>query len=376
MVCNKCQKKIEQKIKGKPIIAVDMDDRLLSREEFKESVFKRDNNKCVMCHAPAVDAHHVLDRKLFTDGGYYLKNGASLCSSCHEKAERDEISVQDILAKTGIDKVTGMILPSDLRISEDDENVDSIHFDKWGNFCLYGVWYPGSRFYEPSVQKQLEWKLPQFSFHFKYPKTFHVPWSLGLQNDDRMQKDMSIFYDKEIVVTEKMDGENASLYRDYYHARSTMSKHHPSRNWIKDLHKRIQTDIPEHFRICGENLYAEHSIKYGSLDNFFHVFSIWDNERCLPWDETLEWCELLDIPTVPVLYRGKYDEDLLKSLYKPIKDNGDEMEGYVLRNTDSFHFLQFKNNLAKFVRKGHVQTDEHWMSKEVVPNKLKDGRRW
>lgn len=52
---------------------------LLTRDDFREFVFKRDNHKCVVCGEPAVDAHHILERRLFHDSGYYLDNGASLC---------------------------------------------------------------------------------------------------------------------------------------------------------------------------------------------------------------------------------------------------------------------------------------------------------
>ena len=30
-----------------------------------------------------VDAHHIMDRRLWKDGGYYLSNGAALCSKHH-----------------------------------------------------------------------------------------------------------------------------------------------------------------------------------------------------------------------------------------------------------------------------------------------------
>jgi hypothetical protein len=36
------------------------------------------------------------------------------------------------------------------------------------------------------------------------------------------------------------------------------------------------------------------------------------------------------------------------------------MEGVVCRNTSSFAVEAFKNNVFKYVRKGHVKTDEHW----------------
>src|SRR5271163_4187653 len=52
--------------------------KLLTREEFKQKVFQRDNNLCIVCQAPAVDAHHLIERKLFADSGYYLDNGVSV----------------------------------------------------------------------------------------------------------------------------------------------------------------------------------------------------------------------------------------------------------------------------------------------------------
>ena len=36
--------------------------KLLTRDQFREAVFARDNHKCVFCHQPAVDAHHILER--------------------------------------------------------------------------------------------------------------------------------------------------------------------------------------------------------------------------------------------------------------------------------------------------------------------------
>jgi hypothetical protein len=44
--------------------------------------------------------------------------------------------------------------------------------------------------------------------YYKYPRTYHLPWSLGCTNDDKIIKDLSPFKDMYGVVTEKMDGEN------------------------------------------------------------------------------------------------------------------------------------------------------------------------
>jgi len=91
---------------------------------------------------------------------------------------------------------------------------------------------------------------------YKYPRTPHLSFSSGINEDDVKLDRHSIFNNCQVVVTEKLDGENTTLYRDYIHARSLDSRHHPSRAWVKALQASIGHEIPEGWRICGENLYA------------------------------------------------------------------------------------------------------------------------
>jgi len=203
----------------------------------------------------------------------------------------------------------------------------------------------------------------------KYPRTPHLPYSQGMTNDDRVLRSDSHFYDmSEIIVTEKMDGENCTLYKDYIHARSLNSKHHESRAWIKQLWNNIKNEIPSTFRVCGENLFAKHSIYYEGLESYFLVFSIWDNNKCLSWDDTIQWVELLNLKTVPVLYKGKYSSNLLSICFTGQSQHKGEQEGFVVRNSSEFEFDDFDKNMAKFVRKNHVQTSQHWMSQQITQN--------
>lgn len=205
----------------------------------------------------------------------------------------------------------------------------------------------------------------------KYPKTMHLPWSRSYTDDDKILRDTAYFIGQEVVVTEKMDGENTTMYPDHIHARSLDSKDHSSRHYVKTLHGGIRHLIPEGWRLCGENMYAKHSIKYESLPGYFMLFSVWnDHNICLSWDETESLARELQIPTVPVLYRGLWDEKAIQACYTRISNSGDEQEGYVVRLTKSFAYDDFKRSLAKFVRKNHVQTDEHWLNKPVEPNEL------
>jgi len=80
---------------------------------------------------------------------------------------------------------------------------------------------------------------------YKYPSTLHLPCSKQVNVDDTTAlQGYQNFVGQEVVITEKMDGENATLVREYYHARSLDSRHHPFRNWIKSFWASKRFDIP------------------------------------------------------------------------------------------------------------------------------------
>lgn len=340
-----------------------MKSKLLTRDNFRESVFKRDNNTCVCCNKEAVDAHHIIERRLWEDGGYYLDNGASLCSEHHVLAEKTLISPEDLREKCGI---THVIVPQHLYADH--------RYDKWGNPVLDdGRRAKGELFFDESVQKILKegGALDLFTNRCKYPRTHHLAFSPGVHSDDRVISNMSSFEGKRVIVTMKMDGENTTLYPDYMHARSIDGRSHPSRDWVKNFWAQIAHDIPEDIRICGENLFAEHSIHYDDLDTYFLGFSVWnDKNECLSWDETQEWFSLLEIQSVPTLYDGIFDEKEIKNIAKSL--NPENNEGFVLRVAEKFSYSDFKTHVAKYVRSGHVQTNKHWMfGQQIKPNGLK-----
>ncbi|WP_369185636.1 RNA ligase family protein [Streptomyces sp. Y1] len=203
----------------------------------------------------------------------------------------------------------------------------------------------------------------------QYPRTPHLPWSPGAAADDVRTGDLSGLAGAEVVVTEKLDGENTTLYRDGLHARSLDSAHHPSRAWVKELHGRIGRLIPPGWRICGENTYARHSIPYTDLESWFHGFSVWDAEdACLDWDSTVRFLHRIGVPTPRVLWRGRYDERALRSLAAGL--DLERQEGYVVRTVRGFPRAEFGERVAKWVRPRHVRTDTHWMHAAVVPNGL------
>ena len=333
---------------------------LLSRDDFRNGVFERDDHKCVVCSDEGKDAHHIIERRLWTDEGYYLDNGVTLCHKHHLEAEMTTLGCDELREAAGIEKV---VLP-DFMYSDHE-------YDKWGNIILpNGKRVKGELFNDLSVQKILKEGnvLSLFTSYVKYPRTFHLPWSESKTNDDRTLSNTDQFEGKEVVVTVKMDGENTNFYSDYMHARSINCNPHASRSWIRSFHAKNGWNIPEGWRVCGENLFAKHSIHYKDLKSYFYMFSIWNEKNeCLSWDDVIEWSELLDFEVVPVLYRGIWDEKKIISLYNK-EFEGNECEGYVVRLADSFPYGAFRKSVGKFVRENHITTTHNWKHEMLVKN--------
>ena len=329
----------------------------MDRAAFREAVFSRDGGRCVFCAAPAVDAHHLLERRLWSDGGYIPDNGISVCGVCHVLCEQTLYSVEEGRAAADI---TTVVVPEHLYADQ--------AYDKWGNLVLPdGLRSPGELFDDESVQKILRegGVVGRFVPYVKYPRTYHLPWSHAYRDDRSMALDdvARAFEGKDVVVTEKMDGENTTLYSDKIHSRAIDGAHHPSQGWVKNFWSTIAHDIPHGWRVCGENLYARHSISYDDLPSYFLGFSIWDWLTCLSWDETVEWFDLLGVTPVPVLYEGIWDEALIRGL----TEESDRVEGYVVRLRSSFSYRDFRTSVAKFVRNDHLRTPERW-SRQVEAN--------
>lgn len=119
--------------------------RLLSRSEFEKQVLARSRGKCIFCEKAAIDAHHIMERKLFEDGGYYLANGAAVCDSHHWDCETTRLSVEEVRAKAG---VTLVVLPPSFSLSQS--------YDKWGNTVRPdGLREPGPLFTDTGCHKAL-----------------------------------------------------------------------------------------------------------------------------------------------------------------------------------------------------------------------------
>jgi hypothetical protein len=139
----------------------------------------------------------------------------------------------------------------------------------------------------------------------KYPRTPHFPFSPGRTDDDVVLEEVANIpsfplLSKEVVVTEKLDGGNCCISRGKVYARTLNSEAtHPSFGPIKRLASQF-TSFKEY-------------------------------------------------------------EDLILPLMKNRSKCGScTPEGFVVRTLEGFSYERFDSHVAKFVRRGHIQTDETW----------------
>lgn len=210
----------------------------------------------------------------------------------------------------------------------------------------------------------------------KYGRTYHYPFSPGTTSDDRISHDYwkHISQLDIIIHTEKLDGENNCLSRYGVFARSHAAP--TCSPWTSEIRERwslIKNDLGN-LEIFGENLYAIHSIEYRKLEHQYYVFAVRIHDKWLGWEEVEFYAAMFDFPTVPVLnvvapiqevvlqkevLQLANNQSLFDS-YEVITGNLCQREGIVTRNAADFSVDAFEKNVFKYVRKGHVKTDEHW----------------
>jgi hypothetical protein len=229
-------------------------------------------------------------------------------------------------------------------------------YDKWGNEI-------------PSVGPQL----------VKYPKTPYLPFSPSIDREDRTIDAKSLL-GKPLVITTKMDGSCVTLTKDHVGARNAVTAGHPSFNLLKARHAQFQDTIPDNIQVFGEWLLAEHSIQYKgdlALNDYLQVYAVYDQyqELFFDWLGVEEFCAFRGLTLVPIIKETTFTTEwqlmsTLAELGNAVIKSG--QEGLVVKSKYPFHYTQFAENVAKYVRANHVQTNQHWTRKQIVKNQLRN----
>ena len=183
----------------------------------------------------------------------------------------------------------------------------------------------------------------------KYPRTPCWPWSPSFPKGDRTNREPGLFIHTEVIITEKIDGACTAPWM------AMVRKHHA---WKTAGMEGI---------LYGEDIYGVHSIPYEPIreQDTFRAFALLQDGIFQSWDRLAEIAADLEVSTVPVLFRGKFEsvselDRFIQEAHRQPSAIGPEREGIVVRTAGAFPQEEFHRNMAKSVRVNHVQTREHW----------------
>lgn len=218
---------------------------------------------------------------------------------------------------------------------------------------------------------------------FKFPSTPHLAPMRGIDiRGDKVltESERTAFLRCELLVEEKVDGANLGISFDREGNIRAQNRgaylHFPcSGQWKKlDEWVSLRVDVlldhlSDQYILFGEWCYAQHSIFYDRLPDWFLAFDIYDRKsRCfLSSARRNSLIERMDICKVPGLACGRFTLPELKKLLSLSKLSDRPAEGIYLRS-DRGDWLEQR---AKLVRPAFIQAMEaHWSRSAIMPNRL------
>ena len=217
----------------------------------------------------------------------------------------------------------------------------------------------------------------------RFPRTPHLVVLGALEvRDDKVLTPQAAeaFLQKDVVVEEKVDGENLGLSvvdgrvvsqsRGSYVAPGGTS-FRGLESWLRPRASRIGKELGEDLVLFGEWCAVRHTVPYDALPDWLLVFDVYDRRSRSFWplDERDLLAESLHLASVPRLGLGRYDLLALEQLLGASRLGDTAMEGLVLRHPNE------PECRAKLVQPDFVQAiGQHWRSRPAELNRLAGSR--
>ena len=189
------------------------------------------------------------------------------------------------------------------------------------------------------------------------------------------------FLRHEIVVEEKIDGANLGISFDSSGNIRAQNRgaylHFPSSGqwqklseWLKPRTDALFEQLTDQFILFGEWCYAQHSVKYDRLPDWFLGFDIYDisNAKFFSCHRRDEVFRTIGIFQVPIIKRGYFSLSELNGFLSQSELSDKLAEGLYLR-FDQGDWLEQR---AKLVRPAFIQSvEQHWSRSGIKANRLK-----
>lgn len=221
---------------------------------------------------------------------------------------------------------------------------------------------------------------------FKFPSTPHLATMPGVDiRGDKVltESERDEFLTHEVIIEEKVDGANLGLSFDAAGNIRAQNRgaylHLPGSGQWKKLGEWLafHTDalcehLSDRYILFGEWCYAQHSVFYDRLPDWFLAFDIFDREagRFLATARRARLLGAMHIHKVPCIARGRFTYPDLQGLLSQSRLTHQPAEGIYLR-IDHGDWLERR---AKLVRPAFIQAvEQHWSRSAIKPNRLNNG---
>jgi ATP-dependent RNA circularization protein (DNA/RNA ligase family) len=219
---------------------------------------------------------------------------------------------------------------------------------------------------------------------YKFPSTPHLALlgNVAVRGDKVLsESERDEFLRHVIVVEEKVDGANLGISFDTSGNIRAQNRgaylHFPCSGQWKKLSEWLvpNTDLlfeqlTDRFILFGEWCYAQHSVIYDRLPDWFLGFDIFDktHSKFLSCSRRDKVFRDLSIAQVPKIKQGSFSLSGLKSLLTQSQLSDKPAEGLYLR-VDNDGWLELR---AKLVRPAFIQSvEQHWSRTMIKANQLK-----
>ncbi len=222
---------------------------------------------------------------------------------------------------------------------------------------------------------------------FKFPSTHHLATLGGVDiRDDKVLSgsERNEFLLHELIIEEKIDGANLGISFDsegniraqnrgaylYLPASGQWKK---ISEWLELRTDDLFEHLEDHFILFGEWCYAQHSVFYDRLPDWFLGFDIYDKRfsRFLSSEHRDTLLKKMRIAQVPVVACGHFAYPEIIELLSTSKFSDQPAEGLYLR----FDQGKWLAQRAKLVRPAFIQSvEQHWSRAAIKPNLLRGHR--
>ena len=218
---------------------------------------------------------------------------------------------------------------------------------------------------------------------FKFPSTPHLALlgDIEVRGDKVMsESERNDFLRHEVVVEEKVDGANLGISFDtegnvraqnrgaYLHLPSS-GQWKKLAEWLAPRIDALFEQLTDHYILFGEWCYAQHSVVYDRLPDWFLGFDIYDKSTicflsCTRRDEIFRAIGISQVPKIDYSYFTLAE---LTELLSQSQLSNKPAEGLYLRFDQGDWLVQ----RAKLVRPAFIQSvEQHWSRSGIKANRL------